>query len=131
MTKTCWRCGVDFDSTPFIGDAPCIDCQEDVPGEWLIIKQPKRLTKAQLAEREQRIRELHQEGLLDPEIAERLGIARSTVSTWRKRLGLAPQYRPDKHMWKDKEAHMEHASKMVEKRKTVGKGKMLRFEGSK
>lgn len=130
--KTCYRCGVDFDPTPYIGDAPCPDCQLDVPGDWLIIKQKGgRLTAEERERRTKRIKELHQEGLLDPEIAERMGLARNTVSTWRKKLGLPAQRRPEKHMWKDQDAHIEHASTMVSKRKTVGRGqKPGNFTGS-
>lgn len=130
--RTCWRCGVDFDPTPYIGDAPCADCQLEVPGDWLIIKHSGgRITAEEYEHRAKRIKELHQEGLLDPEIAERMGLARSTISTWRKKLGLSAHSRPEKHMWKNPQAHIEHASKMVEKRKTVGRGqKPGNFTGS-
>lgn len=124
--KTCWRCGVDYvpDTATYTTSAPCLDCIESVQEDYTIPRNTGgRLTAAETEQRMADVKRLHQAGLLDPEIAARMGIGRSAVSRWRKKLGLKPQPRPEKHMWKDIDAHMEHAATMVQSRKTNGRGK--------
>lgn len=123
---TCWRCGVDFihNSDQYKEGAPCPDCCEDVPEDYHKTKNgPGRLSAAASEQRAADVKRLHQAGLLDPEIAAQLGLSRSTISTWRKKLGLKAHYRPEKHMWKDVEAHIQHAATMVQSRGTHVKGR--------
>lgn len=41
----------------------------------------------------ERIRELHKQGLNDPEIAKEIGCCTSTVCSWRKKLGLSANWK--------------------------------------
>ena len=82
--RTCYRCGVDFDASLFIPDAPCEDCNLDVPGRWLRGWSKGTTTE----EKEADIRELYAKHLSDPQIAKYLGISPQTVLRWRHKLEL-------------------------------------------
>lgn len=125
--RTCWRCGVEFDSTLYKQAAPCPDCQLDVPGQWLKkTGQRGRLSKAEGELRLAEIKRLNALDWLDTEIAEELDIDPSTVGQWRKRHGIptvSTIARPERWQWKDAEAHLAHARQLVTHRKKVGRGR--------
>lgn len=86
---TCWRCGVEWDNTGYVGSAPCEDCQYEVPGNWRGGGQeqvrghwiPDPSLPASIAA-------LHARYMLDTEIAKELGIHPQTVRRYKKKLGL-------------------------------------------
>lgn len=143
---TCWRCGVDYDPTPFIAGAPCEDCQLDVPGDWVaggtsgylaeeiaeIDREIARLKEVRKELEENRIKFVDSEitrmnkvGQLDSEIAKILGYKPATIAMRRRKLDLKAPYRPEKHLWKDTEAQKAHAIRMVEKRVGSTRGKKV------
>lgn len=107
MTE-CYRCGVEFDATPFRPGAPCIDCQEDIGGDWSNywlkggLPDPEKMRL-----REEDIRRLHKRAMTDPQIAAELGIHRTTVVKWRKRLKLPANATGGAQHWKDYAATIE------------------------
>lgn len=117
---TCWRCGIEFDPSKYRDGAPCLDCQETIGGEWSAggSLRSGRISAEEKAARMKLVKDQYYLGKLDKEIADIVGMSKSTVSHYRREQGLKPHYRPEKHMWKDIDAHMAHASRMVEKRKT-------------
>ena len=126
-TRTCWRCGVEFDPKLYKHDAPCPDCQLDVEGDWLLKTGTRgRLNKAEGAKRLAEIKRLNSLNWLDTEIAEELGISPSTVGQWRKRHGIptvSTIARPERWQWKDPEAHLAHARQLVTHRKQAKRGR--------
>lgn len=128
----CWRCGVDFDATLYKSDAPCEDCQLDVPGQWLKNSgQRVKMDARSVIAREERVRELNALKWWDTQIAEELDISPGTVYRIRKRLGLPVVYDSEKNLWKDREAQVAHAKQMVTHRKQAKRGyKIINFEGS-
>jgi hypothetical protein len=95
---TCWRCGVEFDQSPFPKTYPCIDCQEELPppppGPFGRPQTPtKPLTPGLRAEREMAIWNLWKLNKNDQQIARELGISDVTVFRYRKKLGLAARSR--------------------------------------
>lgn len=96
----CWRCGVDwdFDADAYKPDAPCPDCQEDVPGEWVWTnKHRKRIDEKQL-------RAFCAQNMSDPEIAREIGFTVRSVQRARTRLKIPPTTIPAWEFIKDKEA---------------------------
>lgn len=107
MTRTCWRCGVDFEASGFTPDAPCSDCQLDVPGDWVLQwgQRGGGLSESPWQSRAEAVRELHAQGKSDKEIAKALGIGRSTAYQWRwVRLGL-PTHSNRKHRVAPRKSH--------------------------
>lgn len=84
--STCWRCGVDFDASDYLPDAPCADCQLDYPGNWLKGGFRTKTNEEKAAD----IRYYWKQELNDVQIAAKLGIHQQTVASWRSKLGLAP-----------------------------------------
>jgi hypothetical protein len=80
---TCWRCGVDFDGTEYLPGAPCEDCQYDVEEPeigWLRPNGWKRLKEREYrAKRKELVRYFYDQGYADTQIAEKLGMDKSTV----------------------------------------------------
>lgn len=102
MLDICYRCGVDFDASPYRPGAPCIDCQEDIGGDWRNHwLRGGVVTPEKMALREADIRRLHKRNMTDPQIAEELGIYTKTVLKWRKRLELPANATGGAHHWKD------------------------------
>lgn len=85
----CWRCGIDFDASQFRVDAPCIDCQEVVGGEWAVAAFRRGgLGLDEWNNRAEAVRAVVARGLSDRRAAEVLGVHAGTVERWRRRLNL-------------------------------------------
>lgn len=123
--QTCWRCGIKFEGT---GDV-CADCTEQLPApHWPVLADyVEDVWDARWA----LVGPYYQEGKLDPEIAELLGINTGTVRDTRRHFNKPAQKRVGMHSWKDPEAQAEHAANMVRYRKTSKRGKTVdNFDGS-
>jgi transposase len=102
MDIQCWRCGVDFDPTPYLPGAPCADCQLDEPMyEWVKFDEVKRLEEERKA---RHIKRLWARRYSDYEIGQVVGMARATVRDHRYRLGLEAHTFTGDEKWKDPEA---------------------------
>lgn len=87
--STCWRCGIEFDTTQYRPDAPCIDCQEVLGGEWTVVTFRAGVSGVdEMLWREKAVRAALAKGLSDRKTAELLGVHKSTVDRWRTRLGI-------------------------------------------
>lgn len=112
----CWRCGVDFDATPYQHGAPCPDCQEDFEGSFFSV-----WTQAGIdAAKERDVRRLHSENYNDREIASLLGTNRNSIWKIRNRLGLEANAVGGAQHWKDYDGTIdklrspEHAQRIIE-----------------
>lgn len=97
--KTCWRCGVDFDPSPYIEGAPCPDCQlDDAPLEWL----PLRDTMALYNERRDRlVTYFYKRRYSDVEIGAAIGMDATGVARVRRRLGFPAHKFTGDEKWRD------------------------------
>lgn len=110
----CWRCGIDFDASQFRVDAPCIDCQEVVGGEWVVVTfRGGAAGRDEMLWRAGAVRAALAKGLTDRKTAELLGVHRSTVDRWRRRLGIppnAPKGGRGSEYWVDSSRHANVAA---------------------
>lgn len=86
--RTCWRCGVDFDGTPYLPGVPCEDCQFDVVEPdigWLkpgVLKE--RMQEEYREHRRMLVKYFYDIGYDDAQSADILGLNSSVVSKIRK-----------------------------------------------
>ena len=101
-TVQCWRCGVDFDPTPFIPGAPCRDCQdfEEPTNEWTKFDE---VAQREVDRKNRHVERLWKRRYSDGEIADALGISREVVRGVRKRLGLEAHVFKGDEKWKNPE----------------------------
>lgn len=101
-TIECHRCGVDFDPAPFVPGAPCIDCQYEWPtDEFTRFDQVKEREEDR---KNRHIKRLWGRRYSDNEIADALGLDRSSVRNRRIKLGLEAHTFTGDEKWRDPEA---------------------------
>ena len=105
-TVECWRCGVEFDPTPFLPGAPCRDCQdfEEPTNEWTRFDEVKEREADRLI---RHVTRLWKRRYSDNEIAEALGTTRAVVVRVRRDEGLEAHVFKGDEKWKDPEAVRE------------------------
>lgn len=100
--KTCERCGVAFDATPYLPDAPCPDCQGYEPdGIWLKFD---RLIPLVEQRRDDLIKRMYYKRASDREIGRALGMPWRTVGSVRRRLGIPGHQFSGDEKWGDPDA---------------------------
>lgn len=108
--RTCVRCGIEFKSLAY--NEYCYDCQEVEPE---LVRDGGENGTLSKAETNALVTKLNGFGFTDPEIAQELGF-KNRQQAWyirKKRLGLPTVYRPEKYLWKDREAQLKHVRTMV------------------
>jgi hypothetical protein len=96
----CYRCGVLFDPTDFILDAPCADCQLDFPDNFLRIDVVRAREEERINVLVERFYALR---MSDSEIGAAIGVGRTVVATRRTKLGLPAHTFMGDEKWRDPE----------------------------
>lgn len=97
--RECERCGIAFDGTPYLPDAPCYDCQGyDPDGVWLRFD---LLSDRVQQRRNDLIKQLYYKRMSDSEIGDALGLVKSVVQRVRTKMGLPAHHFSGDEKWRD------------------------------